>query len=37
MKMDSGRMQEMMAAAYDKARLETQEISRVKNDFVAKL
>lgn len=35
--MESGAMQQMMAAAYDKARLETQEISRVKNDFVAKL
>jgi hypothetical protein len=26
-----------MAAAYDKARLETTEITRVKNDFIAKL
>jgi hypothetical protein len=36
-KMDSSPMQKMMAEAYDKARLETQEISRLKNDFVAKL
>ena len=36
-KMDSSPMQKIMAEAYDKARLETQEISRLKNDFVAKL
>ena len=35
--MDSEQAQAAMAAAYDKARQETVELNRVKNDFVAKL
>jgi peroxiredoxin len=36
-RMDSEKAQAAMAAAYDKARSETVEIGRVKNDFIAKL
>lgn len=34
---ESSKTQEEIAKAYDKAREETQEISRIKNDFIARL
>eukprot|EP00802_Teleaulax_amphioxeia_P004288 Tamp_04292.p2 GENE.Tamp_04292~~Tamp_04292.p2 ORF type:complete len:536 (-),score=104.90 Tamp_04292:1740-3122(-) len=37
MRVDGERAQAAMAAAYDKARSETVELGRVKNDFIAKL